>query len=75
MRLTNGQIADALCAACSAPSRAERAAALEFARFIEGLSAAQLRTGRFDASGLSNDALAFSISLFQGAFANPFQSN
>jgi hypothetical protein len=70
---TNGQIADALCAACSALSHPEHSAALEFACFLDGLSASQLRTGRFDASGLSNDALAFSISLFRGAFANPFQ--
>ena len=75
MRLTNGQIADALCAACSAPSHPEHAAALEFARFLEGLSVAQLRAGRFDASGLSNDALAFSISLLRGPFANQFQPN
>jgi len=61
------KIAADLEAVCSAPSHPEYRAALEFSRFLAIHTPEQLRSGRMDATSLSDSALHFSVRLLQGA--------
>jgi hypothetical protein len=63
------KIAADLQAVCSTPSHPEYQAALEFSKFLAIQTPAQLRSGRVDATALSDSALHFSVRLLQGALS------
>ena len=63
------KIAADLEAVCSTPSHPEHRAALEFSKFLAIHTPEQLRSGRLDATTLSDSALHFSVRLLQGAHA------